>query len=188
LSILFSPSKTFSSLNTNGGVRCSLVYALVYGSLGHIVGRYWLTLAGIQYGILEADPLGNTLRFAGTSLVAPILLLVYVLVSAGLIHLLLRFLGGAHRTLPATLQVVAYASGATSLLNVVPFLGSFLIPLWAFLLYCFGLAAAHRTSKTRVFFALLLPFTLAAIVIIGIVLLIAAIGIMGFLDSLQFST
>ena len=100
LEILFSPSKAFSSLNYDGGVRSSLVYALVYGSLGHIVGRYWLTLAGIQYGILEADPLGNSLRFAVTSLFAPILLLIYVLVSASLIHLFLLLLGGSHRPLP----------------------------------------------------------------------------------------
>jgi hypothetical protein len=188
LEILFSPSKAFSSLNYDGGVRSSLVYALVYGSLGHIVGRYWLTLAGIQYGILEADPLGNSLRFAGTSLFAPILLLIYVLVSASLIHLFLLLLGGSHRPLPATIQVVGYVSGATSLLNVVPYLGSLLIPIWTLVLYCVGLATAHQTSKIRVFFALLLPFILAALLIIGIVLLVAVLGIMGFLDSLHAYT
>ena len=183
--ILFHPSVTFSALNYEAGMRSSLVYLLVYGSLGQIIGRYWFTLLGIRYGILEGNALNNTIHFGGTMLLTPIVLLASLFVVASLVHLVLRILRATRRPFTATFQVMAYASGATFLVNVIPFVGRFIMPIWALVLYFIGLVNAHQTSKTRVLFALLLPLVLTALFITGIVLLNAVMHVLDFLEAIQ---
>ena len=183
--ILFRPAATFPAFNYESGIRSSIVYLLVYGSLGQIIGRYWFTLLGIRYGILEGNALDNTIHFAVAVLLTPIVLLAFVLVVAGLVHLVLRILRAARRPFTATFQVMAYASGAISLVNVIPIVGRFIMPIWALVLYFVGLAKAHQTSKTRVFFALLAPLVLAGLFITGIVLLYVVMHVVDFLEAMQ---
>jgi hypothetical protein len=182
--ILFQPSAAFAALTYNGGIRSSLTFALVYGSLGQLLGRYWFTLLGIRYGVLAGDALTNTLRFAGVALSIPLSLLIFVFVTAGLVHLCLRLLSATQRSFTATVQVVAYGAGAAPLLNVIPILGSFLVPVWALVIYCVGLAEAHQTSKLRTFLALLLPVILSGLLIVGVILAIAAKGVMEILRTI----
>ena len=183
--ILFRPAATFTALNYEAGIRSSMVYLLVYGSLGQIIGRYWFTLLGIRYGILEGNALDNTIHFAIAVLLTPIVLLAFVLVVAGLVHLILRILRATRRPFTATFQVMAYASGAISLVNVIPIAGRFIMPIWALVLYFVGLAKAHQTSKTRVFFALVAPLVLAGLLMSGIVLLHIVMHVLDFLEAIQ---
>jgi hypothetical protein len=183
--ILFHPGVTFTALNYEAGIHGSLVYLLVYGSLGQIIGRYWFTLLGIRYGILQGNALGNTIHFGVAVLLTPIVLFASILIVAGLVHLVLRILRATRRPFAATLQVMAYASGATSLVNVIPFVGRFIMPIWALVLYFVGLVKAHQTSKTRVFVALLLPLVLAGLFVTGIVLLHTVKHVLDFLEAIQ---
>jgi hypothetical protein len=185
VNLLFHPSATFAALNFSGDIRSSLVFALVYGSLGQLLGRYWFTLLGIHYGILEGNALTNTVRFAGVALSVPISLLIFVFVAAGLVHISLLLLFAAKRSFSATVQVVAYGSGAASLLNVIPILGSFLVPSWALVIWCIGLAKAHQTSKVRTFLALLLPFVLTGLLVFGVILIIAANGVLELIERIH---
>ncbi len=82
---------------------------------------------------------------------------------------------------------MAYASGAISLVNVIPIVGRFIMPIWALVLYFVGLAKAHQTSKIRVFFALLAPLVLAGLFISGIVLLHIVMHAMDLLEAIQQS-
>lgn len=184
-SILFHPSATFTALKYNSGIRSSLIFALVYGSFGHLLGRYWFILLGIHYGILEDGAISNTLRFTGVILSAPILFLIFIFFTAGLVHFFLLLLFAAKRPFSATVQVVAYGSGAASLLNVVPVLGSFLAPVWALVVWCIGLAKAHQTSKVRTYLAILLPFVFISLLVVATILVIAALGIVELLDIIQ---
>jgi hypothetical protein len=183
--ILFHPAVTFTTLNYEAGIHSSIVYLLVYGSLGQIIGRYWFTLLGIRYGILEGNALSNTIHFGGVVLLTPIVLFASILIVAGLVHLVLRILRATRRPFAATLQVMAYVSGATSLVNVIPFVGRFIMPIWALVLYFVGLVKAHQTSKTRVFVALLLPLVLAGLFVTGIVLLHTVKHVLDFLEAIQ---
>lgn len=183
--ILFHPSATFADLNYSSGTRSSLVFAIVYGSLGQLLGRYWFTLLGIHYGVFEGDALTNTLRFAVVALFVPISVLIFVFFTASLVHIFLRLLFAAKRTFSATVQVVAYGSGAASLLNVIPILGSFLAPIWALVVWCIGLARAHQTSRAKTGLALLLPFVLAVLFVLALIAVIAAQGVMELLRTIQ---
>jgi len=183
-SILFRPSAVFSALNYDAGIGNALVYLLIYGSLGQIIGRYWITLLGIHYGIIESNALDNTVHFAGTILLTPVLFLALIFVAAGLVHLVLRILLANRRPFSATFQVMAYAAGATSMVNVIPFLGRIVMPLWALVLYFVGLSKAHQTSKAKVFFALLLPLVILGLLALGVILAIAVSHVLEFLQLL----
>ena len=185
--ILFRPAATFTALNYEAGIRSSMVYLLVYGSLGQIIGRYWFTLLGIRYGILEGNALANTIHFAVAVLLTPIVLFAFVVAVAGLVHLVLRILRATRRPFTATFQVMAYASGAISLVNVIPIAGRFIMVLWGLVLYFVGLAKAHQTSNIRVFFALLAPLVLAGLFISAIVLLHIVMHAMDLLEAIQQS-
>jgi hypothetical protein len=97
----------------------------------------------------------------------------------------LLLLFAAKRSFSATVQVVAYGSGAASLLNVIPILGSFLVPSWALVIWCIGLAKAHQTSKVRTFLALLLPFVLTGLLVFGVILIIAANGVLELIERIH---
>ncbi len=183
-SILFRPSAIFSALNYDAGIGSALLYLLIYGSLGQIIGRYWITLLGIHYGIIESNALDNTLRFAGTILITPFIFLALIFVAAGLVHLVLRILLASRRPFSTTFQVMAYASGATSVVNVIPFLGRILMPLWALVLYFVGLSKAHQASKTKVFFALLLPLVILGFLALGVILAVVFSHVLEFLQVL----
>ena len=181
-SILFRPSAIFSALNYDSGLGNSLVYLLIYGSLGQIIGSYWITILGINSAITQSNALDNTLDFAGTIVLTPVILLILILVAAGLVHLVLKILLATRRPFSATFQVMAYASGAASIVNVIPFLGRIVVPLWALVLYLIGLSKAHHTSKARVFFALFLPVVILGLLVLGVILAITVSYVQEFLQ------
>jgi len=183
--ILFHPSATFANLDYDSGMRSSLVYLLVYGSLGQIIGRYWFTLLGIHYGMLDGNALSNSIRFAGKALLTPFLLLALIFVTAGLVHLVLRIFLAAQKPFSATFQVMAYASGATSLVNVIPFVGRFIMVVWALILYAVGLRQAHLTTRTRVFFALFLPLVILGCIAIGVAAALAVFHVLKFFKTIH---
>ena len=184
-SILFRPSATFSALNYDSGMLSALVYLFIYGSLGQIIGRYWFTLLGIHYGILQGSPLSNTLHFATTVLFTPPLFLAVVFVAAVLVHFVLRILLAAQRPFSATFQVMAYGSGAASIINVIPFVGRIIMPFWALGLYFVGLCRAHQTSKAKVLFALFLPLAMLGFLALVVILIIAVSHVLEFFEAIR---
>jgi hypothetical protein len=79
---------------------------------------------------------------------------------------------------------MAYASGAASMINVIPFLGRIVMPLWALVLYFVGLSKAHQTSKAKVFFALFLPLLILGLLALGVILAIVVSHVLEFLQVL----
>ena len=187
--ILFRPGAAFSSVSYEAGKRSCLLYALIFGSIGQILGIYWLTVAGILGNTIEAGTLENTIWFAGAALLTPLFLLVSLYIAAGLAHVFLNVLRGARRPFSATFQVSAYVTGATSLvnlfpLNLIPVAGSMIIPIWALVLNSIGLARAHQTSTIKALFALLLPLIILVGVVLFIVVAVATIGVLGVFQAL----
>jgi hypothetical protein len=174
----------------DAGKRSSLLYALIFGSVGQILGIYWLTVAGIWGNTIEAGTLENTIWFAGAALLTPLFLLISLYLAAGLAHFFLRVLRGARRPFPATFQVSAYVTGAVSLLNLfplnlIPVAASIIIPIWALVLNSIGLARAHRTSTIKALFALLLPLIILVGLVLFIMVAVATIGLLGVFQALM---
>jgi hypothetical protein len=187
--ILFRPKTAFSSVSYEAGKRSSLIYALIYGSLGQILGIYWFTVAGILGNTIETGTLENTVWFAGAALLTPLFLLISLYIAGGLAHLFLKVLRGIRRPFSATFQVSAYVTGATSLLNLlplnlIPVAGSMIIPIWALALNTIGLARAHQTSTIRALLALLLPLVILVGIVLLIAVVVATIGVLGVFQAL----
>jgi hypothetical protein len=186
--ILLHPKAAFSSMTYDAGTRSALIYALVYGSMGQVLGIYWGTLAGIQNGTVETGTVETTLLFAGAALLTPICFLIFLYLGAGLVHLFLKILRGARRPFAATFQVAAYVSGATSLVNLLPLnfmpvVGGIIISVWALVLNCIGITSAHQTSTARALLALLFPIILLVGVALLLFLLVAAVGLLGLFQA-----
>jgi hypothetical protein len=187
--ILLHPKAAFSSVSYEAGKRGPLIYALIYGSVGQILGIYWLTVAGILGNTIETGTLESTVWFAGAALFTPPFLAISLYIAAGLAHLFLKVLHGARRPFSATFQVSAYVTGATSLLNflplnLIPVAGSMIIPIWALVLNAVGLAKAHQTSTIRALLALLLPLVILVGIVVLVVVAVATIGVLGVFQAL----
>ena len=80
---------------------------------------------------------------------------------------MLLLLGGARRPYETTLRVSAYASGATSVLGLIPLCGAFIGGIYAVVVAIIGLSRAHEISTGKAAAAVLLPIVLCC----GLVLL-----------------
>ena len=98
----------------------------------------------------------------------PILVTVSAIVCSAIAHLFLMLAGGAHKPYHATLRVFCFSYGSTQLLQLLPFCGSLVAPIW--LLWCcvVGIAAAHRTTTGRSLAAMALFLTACFICCLGI--------------------
>jgi hypothetical protein len=92
----------------------------------------------------------------GQLLVAPVVALLGLYVSAGIIHLLLLLFRGAPRGFDGTLTVAGYASAA-NLLLVVPGCGWLVALVWWTVAMVVGLAEAQRCGTGKALAAVLLP-------------------------------
>jgi len=99
-------------------------------------------------------------------ILGPIIGLIAGFIIAGFYHLLLMLFGGANRDFGATFRVVAYTS-ALQILLIVPMCGGLINLVWALVLWCVGLACAHRTDGWRAVLAVLLPWALCCLCCIG---------------------
>lgn len=130
-----------------------------------------LTLVNYSAGAIAANPeLGRNpetaralalLKEHGVAWFA-FLLLVMVpclpFVAAGVFHLLLLLLAGAHESFLRTFAVTCYVFGAVSPLIILPCCGPLAMVGWALAALALGLAAAQRTEPWRAALAVGVPF------------------------------
>jgi hypothetical protein len=111
----------------------------------------------------------------------PVFLIAGSFVSAALWHLGLMITGAATKPFEATYRAVAYAGGATSVLQFVPLCGGYLFPAANLIYGVVALKEAHRTDLWRVILAavalLLLCCGLAMGAVMGFAGLLEAMGI-----------
>jgi len=106
-----------------------------------------------------------------------------VYINAGIFHVCLMVVGGANQSFETTVRVVQYTMGSTALCGVIPGLGAFI----QFIANVVGLANAHETSGVKATIAVLIPFILCIVSLLGIAFLIfamiAAAASQGLMDS-----
>jgi hypothetical protein len=92
-------------------------------------------------------------------MLTPLLALVGIYLSAGLVHLALMLFKGAGRGFQATLTVTAYASGLY-LMAALPSCGGMVAMVWYLVALIIGLGAAHRTGPLKPALAVFAPLLL----------------------------
>ncbi len=95
----------------------------------------------------------------GQIVLQPVVTLIAIFITAGLLHLFLLMFRGAGRGFEATLTVVAF-SFAVQLLQAVPGCGGLIAAVWQAVILIVGLAAAQRCGVGKAAAAVLLPLVL----------------------------
>jgi DNA-directed RNA polymerase subunit RPC12/RpoP len=175
--ILGSPTLAFSIMYREGGLGAPIIFALIGGAIGGALAGIYNTL--LQIGVLafvtaaggqNAPPGLVEQTWVQVAIQLPVALaggtigmLIGSFIYAGLFHLFLMMLGGARYPFETTYRVVAYVSGATSLIQVIPLCGQYVVGLVALIYWIIGVSVAHRCGGGKAAAAILLPIVVCAV-------------------------
>jgi hypothetical protein len=159
--VLLDPVNTFRKMKLSGDIASPLVFALILGSVGMIIGCFWsILMRGFQ---VFPTPHGAEAFAISTGVniffmvFSPVFVAVGIFIGAGILHLCLMITGGEKNGFEATLRIVAYAAGATALFQIVPFCGSFVSGIWSIVVQIIGAREMHETTTGKAVIAVLLP-------------------------------
>jgi len=162
--VLFSPTRFYRRMPTNRGLSNPLIFALILGVLGGVLGLAWQQAFVPQ---LEQFPGTVTPYLVGITIALPLIVLLTLFVGSAIVHLCLMVVGANRRGFEATFRVIAY-SWATQIFALVPLIGSFIIPIYSLVIEIIGLRESHGISTGRAALAIFLPLiVLVTIIVIG---------------------
>lgn len=150
---LITPTDFFSNLPLDSGYWSPLLFAVMAGVFGGVLGVLWYHLLSGGSGgfaILQIVFI-MSLGFIGALIIMPLFLFIY----SGIVHGLLLLFGGAGGGFQATFRVASYSS-VTALFKAIPVVGS-LVSLWGVYLAVVGLRETHGTSTGKAAGAVLVP-------------------------------
>ncbi len=165
LGALFSPVEFFRNMYLRGGYGRPLGFAVIVGSFGLMVQVMWVFLLTKPEVLAQLGPmLGVTagrfnLVILLTLLMAPLLVVLWVYLTAALMHIVLALLRGNHFGFETTFRVAAYSFSALVLL-AVPVFGTLVSFFWSVAVRVVGLIRAQETSPGVAVAAVLWPLLL----------------------------
>jgi hypothetical protein len=177
--LVTDPSNAFSRLRPDGDLTSPLMFGLILSWAGMLFSQIWqLMFSGVMGSMMRgiegfegvfAPP--STFGVVGLLVVWPIIFVVLMFISAGILHLCLMIVGATTAS-PAgfegTLKVVAYSQVA-GIAGVVPLVGGFLTAIWVLILEVIGFSLVHRTTVGRALLGVLIPVLFCcACVILGV--------------------
>ena len=175
--VLMRPSEAFAAMKREGGLGEPLIYGLIGGTIGTIVGLvYRLGLQSVTSGAFGVDCrsyLAGTAGAIAGIIFSPVFVAIGIFIIAAILHVCLMIVGGARRPFETTFRVVCFTVGSANPLQIVPICGGAICFVWGIVLYCIGLARAHEIDSGRAVMAVLLPLIVCCG---GIVLLVMLVG------------
>lgn len=191
--ILFSPSKFFSAMPLTGRIGQSLTFGLTIHWIGMIAQFFWSeafdqgiaellkrfsTMTGDDQALSLLDRLKdpNIALFIklGPVIADPISTIVKVLISSGIIYIAIRLFVNAgkdgappeHRY-ETVVKIYSY-SQVPYIFYLVPYIGSFLSPIWSFVVLVKGIKSVYHVSSARTLAIVLFPaLFVGALMLIG---------------------
>ncbi|HSF17163.1 MAG TPA: YIP1 family protein [Vicinamibacteria bacterium] len=183
--LVTDPSNAFARLRRDEDLTSPILFAIILGWLAGFLNQMWSFLFASTYRSLLGGLEGWEGLFGEPSLVGlvvtlvvlPIIIVVGLFISSGIMHLCLLMVGATGQS-PAgfegTLKVYAYSQVA-GLATVVPVLGSLVYGIWALVLNVVGYAIVHRTTQGKSLLAVLIPVLLCCACGILVLLLFGAV-------------
>jgi len=165
LGAMFAPIEFFQNMYLRGGYGRPLGFAVIVGSFGLAVQVVWVFLLTKPQVLAQLGPLlGVTaarfnLVILLTLLMTPLLVVLWVYLTAALMHLVLALVRGNHYGFEATFRVAAYSFAALVLL-AVPVFGTLVSFFWSVAVRVVGLMRAQETSPGVAVAAVLWPLLL----------------------------
>ncbi len=161
---LFHPTDFFRKMPIAGGLVDPLMYAMIIGMAGLMFFYFWdiLLHAPLQRFMspelraASERSLFSTLGASFAAVLTPFLLILWLFVVSGMLHLFLLIVGGAKAGFEATFRVVSYGLSPFVFL-IVPMCGMPITWLWSMTLAIIGLKEAHEISGGKAAAAVLFP-------------------------------
>ena len=181
--VFSTPKSTFQKLPPTGGLgRPLFFYTLVGWISGGTAIFYQLVAASINPEMFLGEAAKNltqgTIVAAGFAvlLFLPLFLIAGAFIWAAIVHLFLMITGASRHGFEATFRALAYSSGATSMLQLVPLCGGYLYPVAHLVYGVIALKEVHRTDLWRVVLSMVLMMLLCCGAFVGIAVGIAALA------------
>jgi hypothetical protein len=181
--VLLKPTAFFRGMRRSGDVGQPLFFLLITGTVAALFWWGYNVLFQMAAGPREDLFLGPAIMTIGLIL-APAIIVLATFITAGIYHLVLVLLGAARAPYEATFRVVAYSSGSTSLIGIIPICGGLIGAVWQIVACIIGLAEVHETSTGYAAVAVIVPFTLCCCAILALVGLFVGFGVLGALAAL----
>jgi hypothetical protein len=160
--ILLSPGEAFARMRTEGSLVNPVLYNMIGGWFGAVACGIYLVLttrmqppapdpsnAHTLYALFNVPPAMAVRELKIFVVMGPILVTVSTLILSGIAHLFLMLAGGANKAYDVTLRVFCFSYGSAQLLQIIPFCGNLLAPVWLMVCCVVGLAIAHGTTTGR---------------------------------------
>ena len=173
--VLTKPGEAFVMMKKEGDFLGPMLYALIGGCAGLIVSvLIQIPLQSIgfmadrQNAMFGMGALG--LWTFGYILLSPVLVIAFMFIVSGILHLCLMIVGGARRPFETTFRVVCFSSGSNSWLSMIPFCGGMISGVWNIVLEIIGVARAHEIDTGKAAMAVLLPIIVCCggLILLGI--------------------
>jgi hypothetical protein len=183
--VLLAPTAFFRTMRRQGGLGPPLIYGIVGTVAGGIIaGIYQMIFATLGAGLEGPDAAQEqallSLFSTGCIVVLlPVLAVLSMVVGAAIYHLMLLLFGAARQPFEVTMRVSAYATGATSMLNVVPVCGGLIAAVWAIIVTIIGLTETHEIPMGKAAAAVLVPIVACCVLAILLYASVAALIVGG---------
>ncbi len=185
--VLIEPGDTFRDASRTAGIGPALLFGLILGLAGSLVGLFWQYFMGAALGSgLGSTPFGGELPPELTDILpgpgamlifsmamAPVLLLIGMFLWSAIVHLMLLLLGGASQGYEATFRTIVYCTGSTALFQAIPFCGQWVGLIWSLVAQILGLKEMHNISGGKAAAAVLVPLLLCCCSMVALVFGIA---------------
>lgn len=182
--VLFDAPRTFDNMIRDGGLGGPLTYFLILSTLFGWISMLWGLVMSQGDPFQRFREMGMEIPFEYGNLMLmqaiayPVVVLVIAMIMSGLFHLFLMLVGGANRPFETTLRVYAYTAGTTAIFYIVPFCGGFISLIWSLVVWIIGISRAHETSAGKAAAAVLLPFFICCLCVLGgVIFVIMTLGL-----------
>lgn len=171
--IFSGPSLAFRNMRRTGGVPAPLWFGVIGGTLGGWARMFYELVLGLVMGPgAGPQPFGgggnqpqwvNAMQggsFLGTicgAILLPLIMIIWIFIFAGIVHLMLMMLSGDRHGFEATFRAIAYSSGTTNLIQFIPFCGQLIFIITQIVFSILALMEMHGISGGKATAAVLLP-------------------------------
>jgi hypothetical protein len=160
------PGRFFSRTPRDRGTGPALLYYLALGILLAGATLFWDSM-GFMANAAGSESLAGEFGYGAVSplvrfLLSPVILLVALYLSAGVVHLLLLMFGGAKHGFGTTVRVFCYAY-SPALFGIVPLVGPLVGGVWSVVISIIGLREAHQAATWKPVVAVLVPLVVSMV-------------------------
>lgn len=168
--VLLSPASFFRGMARGGNfvnpavfaLICYVIYALLGGLLGLVLGNAFNVLSGAQD---TTSVTTSILSFVGGVVLSPLAAAIILGVVSGVRHLLVMLIvGQPNAGFEATLRVSAYTF-ATRLVWWIPIIGALVGSIYGLVLSVIGIREAHATTTGKAALVVLIPVAIAVVIV-----------------------